>query len=187
MNKILLLMIALLSFTSAQAKNSVRKSSRKAEVAALLSASQDGDLKKVKQLAGKVDLNAQGAQKLTALMEAAVTGQEVVVDFLLGKKVDLELKNENGDTALAMAVGNEQNAIAEKLIRAGAHVDVTCGENGETLLMCATRTNAIPLMKIILKKAPKELSKRSKEGKTAFDLAKEYGTPESLRLLQMKH
>lgn len=153
--------------------------------AQLMEAAQEGNLKKVKALAAqKVNLNLQGPQKLTALMQAAVGGQEVIVDFLLAKKVDLELKNEVGDTALSMAVGNEQNAIAEKLVRAGARVDVSCGDNGETLLMCATRTNARNMIHMILKKAPQERAKKNKEGKTAADLAKEFGTAETIRLLQ---
>jgi ankyrin repeat protein len=185
MKKILML-IALSLLASPPTFAKPAKVTKKAVVSQLMEAAESGNLKKVKSLADKVDLNSQGEQKLTALMRAAVNGQEVVVDFLLSKKVDLELKNENGDTALAMAVGNEQNAIAEKLIRHGARVDVGCGENSETLLMCATRTNAMNLIKIILKKAPSEAAKKNNKGETALDLAKEFGTAQTVKLLQTK-
>lgn len=153
--------------------------------ARLLEAAQNGDLKTVKELAAqKADLNAQGAQKLTALMQATATGRAEVVAFLLQKKVALELKNEAGDTALAMAVGNEQEDIALRLVRAGARLDASCGDG--TLLMCAVKTNSVAMIRRILAKFPDELSKKDAQGKTASDYAKEGGTAKTRRALGIK-
>lgn len=169
---LLLTLIALKSFAQTDAATTAR----------LMEAAQSGDLKTVKELsAKKTDLNVQGEQKLTALMQATATGRMEVVKFLLGKKVDLELKNEVGDTALAMAVGNEQEAATKALIKAGARLDVSCGDG--TLLMCAVKTNDVKTIGLILKKHPGELAKQDASGKTAKDYAKELGTKETRKAL----
>lgn len=156
--------------------------------AQLLSSAEKGDLKKVKSLIKdkKVNINFQGDQKMTALMEAVTMGQMDVVKFLLSKKADLEIKNEVGDTALAMAVSNEQLEIADYLIKKGAKLDVSCGGEGNTLLMCATQVNDVKLIKLILKKHPLEIKKKNKEGEDALSLAKILGTPETKKALGLK-
>lgn len=156
------------------------------EISKYLEAAQEGNIDRVKQLADQVGLDVQGEQKMTAMMQAILNGQEVIVDYLLGKKSNLEIKNENGDTAIAVAVGNDRMAIAEKLYRAGAKVDVSCGTNDETLLMCATRNKALQVIKLILRKSPTEIDKKNSQGKTAFDIAKELSFAEALATLQPK-
>ncbi len=156
------------------------------EISKYLEAAQEGNIDRVKQLADKVGLDVQGEQKMTAMMQAILNGQEVVVDYFLGRKSNLEIKNENGDTAIAIAVGNDRMAIAEKLYRAGAKVDISCGTNDETLLMCATRNKALQMIKMILRKSPNEIDKKNSQGKTAFDIAKELNFAEALTTLQPK-
>ncbi|MFP5518889.1 MAG: ankyrin repeat domain-containing protein [Bdellovibrionia bacterium] len=153
----------------------------------LMEAIEMGNLKLSEKLIADpaAKLNFQGHQKLTPLMMAVAFERESLVDLLIQKKVDLELKNEAGDTALAMAVGNEKNSIAKKLIAAGAKVDVSCGELDNTLLMCAAQTNNLDIAKEILKKAPKEVSKKNNKGQTAADLAKEYGNKDILKVLKL--
>lgn len=128
--------------------------------------------------------NARAEQKMTHLMMAAIQGQTSVVEALIAKKVPLENKNEAGDTALAVAVGNEQIAAAQALIKAGAKLTVSCGEPGDTLLMCAVQVNAVDVIKAILKKHPQEKNKKNSSGQTAADLAHDVGTPETQMLLK---
>lgn len=154
------------------------------QVQKLLQASREGNLKEVKDIAGRMDLNTAGEQKNTALMMASQSGQEKVVQFLIKKKVNLDAKNEAGETALSLAVQQEENAIAESLIQAGAETEISCGDKDTSLLICATKTNAIPLMRLILKTSPKEISRKDRAGKTALDYAKELGTEDSVKLLQ---
>ena len=153
----------------------------------LMQASREGDLKQVKDLAGHMDLNTSGEQKTTALMQASQAGKMDIVQFLIKKKVNLDAKNEAGDTALSLAVQQEENAIAETLIQAEADVEISCGDKDTSLLMCATKTNALPLMRMILKKSPKEALRKDRSGKTALDYAKEVGTDDSVKLLQSRH
>jgi ankyrin repeat protein len=157
------------------------------QIQKLISAAREGDLKEVKTLAGHMDLNTSGDQKTTALMQASQSGKMDVVQFLVKKNVNLNAKNEAGETALSLAVQQEENVIAESLIQAGAETDVSCGDADTSLLMCATKTNAIPIIRLILKNSPKTALKKDKSGKIALDLAKEFGTEESVKILQGRH
>lgn len=152
----------------------------------LMTAIENREEKKALTLIKKfpIDGKYQGDQKMTHLMMAAIHGQTEVVEALLNKKVPLELKNNVGDTALAVAVGNEQIKIAQKLIAAGAKMNVSCGDPKSTLLMCAVQVNALDLIKTILKTHPKEKSKKNSEGQTASDIAHEVGTTEAQMLLK---
>lgn len=133
-----------------------------------------------------VKIDTQGDQGLTALMQAAVMGHMDTVKFLIKNKANLEIKNEIGDTALAMAVSNEQLEIADELIKAGSKLDISCGGEGNTLLMCATQINDVKLIKLILKKHPKEKQKKNKAGEDATSLAKTLGTKETKKALGLK-
>lgn len=152
----------------------------------LFAAIEKQDEKKALFLINKfpIDGNARTDQKMTHLMMATIHGQTSVVEALLKKKVPLENKNSVGDTALAIAVGNEQLDIAKKLIAAGARLDISCGEPQSTLLMCAVQVNALEIIKMIIKKHPKEKSKKNSSGQTAGDLAHEVGTEETQMLLK---
>lgn len=153
----------------------------------LMQAARTGDMKMLKALAAQIDLNVAGEQKNTALMFASQAGHADAVQFLISKKVNLDAKNDSGETAVSLAVQQEENAIAEKLIQAGADVNVSCGDKEQTLLMCAARTNAIPLIRLIAKKSSKEeLAKKDRTGKTALDYAKDYGTEEAVKALSRR-
>lgn len=152
----------------------------------LMTSIENGEQERALSLIGqtRINLNYQGLQKLTPLMLATVLGQEKIVSELLKKKVHLELKNEVEDTALAMAVGNEQTAIAKMLIKAGAKIDTSCGSSDNSLLMCAVQTNNVELTKIILEKAPQQLQRKNKEKKTVTEVAEKSGTPAIKALLK---
>lgn len=180
LNALLLLTLLLLVATFANAKPGPQTQK-------LMQAARTGDLKSVKALAGQMDLNVTAEQKNTALMFASQAGQADVVQFLISKKVNLDAKNDAGESAISLAIQQEENAIAEKLIAAGAETNVTCGDKEQTLLMCAARTNAIPLIRMIAKKTSKEeIAKKDKAGKTALDYAKDYGTDEAVKILSRK-
>ncbi|MBS1969863.1 MAG: ankyrin repeat domain-containing protein [Bdellovibrionales bacterium] len=138
-------------------------------------------LKKFKTSKG--DLNTQNSHGLTPLMQAVANGQRKAVDYLLSQKVNLELKNENGDTALAMALGNDHDQIAASLINAGAKTDVLGGENKNTLMFIAASTNATKTLELLTKKAPEQINQKNQKGEAPLHEAARYGSEKTLQIL----
>lgn len=142
-----------------------------------------GSLTEFKKGTLALDLNAQDAEEMTFLMKAALGGNLPVVRYLIAQKVNLELKNRVGDTALAVAVGNMQFEVAKLLIQAGANFDIPIsGESEETLLMRVS-VDSPKLAELILKKDKSLVNKKSIQGETALMAAARFGSADSLRLL----
>ena len=67
------------------------------------------------------DINSHDDQGWTSLHHAAANGHEEIVDLLLQENVSIEAKNEEGDTALALAVLAGHSESARMLIDNGAN------------------------------------------------------------------
>ncbi len=142
-----------------------------------------GSLKEFKKKTQNVDLNSQDEEKMTFLMKAALGGNLEVARYLIDRKVDLELQNRVGDTALAVAVGNMQFEVAELLIQSGANVDIPIsGESEETLLMRVS-VDSLKLAELVIKKDRSLVNKRSIQSETPLMAAARYGSPQSIQLL----
>jgi ankyrin repeat protein len=101
-------------------------------------------------------------------MSAALGGQKDLVKKLIKLNADLELKNQVGDTALAVAVSNDQFSIADLLIKAGAKVDITvAGDEGDSLFMRAA-LGSKQTADLILAKDNSLLNKTNRLGETAL-------------------
>ncbi len=131
----------------------------------------------------KGNLNAQDSHGLTLLMRAVASGQKNTVTYLLQQKVNLEFKNEIGDTALAMAIGNEQDQIAIALINAGAKINVLGGESKNNLVFMAASVNATKTLELLVKKAPSQINAKNKNGDTALHEAARFGSEKTLEIL----
>lgn len=129
------------------------------------------------------NLNSKGPHGMTPLMQAVAFGQTKVVEYLLKQKVDLEIQNENGDTALAMAIGNEQDEIAVLLIHAGAKTDVLGGENKNNLTFMAASVNALKTLEILVKKNPEQLRQKNKNGDTPLHEGARFGSNKTINIL----
>lgn len=104
----------------------------------LITASESGDLSLVKNLLKdkKINIDAKDQTGATALMLAAINGNEEVVSTLIKHKANLELKSNEGETALSFAISNDNAAIAKKLILAGADTNIVLnGDEGDNILM----------------------------------------------------
>jgi ankyrin repeat protein len=103
------------------------------------------------------------------LLWAAVRNTPEVIAALVKAGLKVEARDDNGDTPLIFAVCyNNDPLVAKMLLQAGAKVDGR-NDDGVTALMCASNLDVIS----ILLKAGANPKLRSKEGKSAFDYAKD--------------
>lgn len=75
-------------------------------------------------------------KKVTPLMLATFYGRQEMVTFLLEKKVIINIKDEDGDTALHIAARTGQDKVVEWLLKAGADRNKK-NKNGDTALLVA--------------------------------------------------
>ncbi|AHI07064.1 hypothetical protein BDW_12820 [Bdellovibrio bacteriovorus W] len=144
-----------------------------------------GDVASAKKIMSKKDfkINSTDADGLTPLMNAALSGDLALVKLVLKKKPDLEFKNSDGETALAVALTNDQIDISKELIQAGAKVDIlVAGDSKDTLLIQAAKNN-LEITKLILAKSKLELNKTNSTGETPLMQAIRYGNNESAKFL----
>ncbi|NYZ74398.1 ankyrin repeat domain-containing protein [Candidatus Micrarchaeota archaeon] len=89
---------------------------------ALFQAARSGDTTAVQELLDKgADVDARrGAWQETALMMAAVNGQTEAAEILIAKGADLNMTNDEGKTALDLAIYYDRTDTAELLRRHGA-------------------------------------------------------------------
>lgn len=89
---------------------------------ALMVAASKGDLATVKSLVDKgVNVNTQDERGSTPLMEAVWAGHADVVNFLIERKADVNVKKTDGSSALTVAKSKNNRAITEAIEKAVAH------------------------------------------------------------------
>lgn len=141
------------------------------------------DKAQISKLLKSVGVNAQDDEGMTPLMNAAQEGNIPVLKEILKLKPQLEIKNKVGDTALAIAVGGDQIEATKILIGAGANVDITVsGENSDTLLIAAARSNA-EAARLILEKNKSLVNKTNKLGETALMESVKFGYNDIAKIL----
>ena len=86
-----------------------------------IEAIQKNDIEKIKELINKNKelVNLQLDEGKTILMMAASIGEMDLVKLILDKKPDVNIKDDNGLSALAYALMNEQYDSAKLLIESG--------------------------------------------------------------------
>ncbi|XP_046555881.1 uncharacterized protein LOC124265130 isoform X2 [Haliotis rubra] len=97
----------------------------------LYSASEDGDLERVKRIlaAGHVDINTRGDYSGTPVMAAAVRGHRDVVEFLVGRGADVSLVNRYGSNVLHYACWGVGDLEIVKLIVSLNVLDINAMNN----------------------------------------------------------
>lgn len=146
-----------------------------------------------------VDVDTTDREGNSLLMLAARDGRLELVDIFLGQRPKVNFRNSAGDTALRLAAFNGHQAIVEKLIAAGAHVNMSgwtpliyaafnghteiarilmkagaqvnaASENGMTALMAAARGGHLATAKALLD-AQADPNRKTDSGETALDIA----------------
>ena len=141
-----------------------------------IEAAADGDIALMEELTKKHgDLaNVREERKWSALIAAASTGKLNVVQYLLQKKANLNLRTNLGDTA----------DIVKLLLESGANPTIK-DKKGDTPLMKAASKGNVEIMQLLLdaKVNPSEVRISGIDGNNALMIAAEEGQVEAMKLL----
>jgi len=102
----------------------------------------EGNIEAVKQhLAAGTDVNARGADGVTALLYAALKGHKEIAELLIANGADVDAKKaKDGVTPLHVAAASGHTEVVELLIANGADVNAQ-GVGGMTPLIWAENVN----------------------------------------------
>lgn len=116
-----------------------------------------------------------------ALIEAAANGDLARIEQLIADKAPLDAQNAQGETALLVAVQQDQTEIAKALIAAGASVNVQAA-NKDTPWLLAGASGRTEIVKAMIPAKP-DLSIRNRFGGNALIPACERAHVETIEVL----
>jgi ankyrin repeat protein len=124
--------------------------------AALIKASQAGDIKAVQALIDKgANINAKRADGASALIQASMEDHLDVVQTLLAKGADINAKNRSGESALKVASMLGYSDVVQLLIAKGA--DVNAKDNdGLSAIMSAAKEGNLDVVEILERAGAKD-------------------------------
>jgi serine/threonine-protein phosphatase 6 regulatory ankyrin repeat subunit B len=106
-------------------------------------------------------------------------GCDLVMEALIYSGIDINFKDDNGWTALLIAVENGHIEVVKMLIGAGADINIK-GNGGLTALMRAAKNGYIEIVKMLIESGA-YLNTKNLDGETAYDLAKNQSTKDLIR------
>ncbi|WKT54227.1 hypothetical protein QSH57_004811 [Fusarium oxysporum f. sp. vasinfectum] len=120
----------------------------------------------------------------TDLMIASYFGHYVIVKLLLENGAEIEAKDsEYGQTSLAWAARNEQEAVVKLLLENGAKIEAKNNMFGETALSWAARNGQEAVVKLLLENGAEIEAKDNQFGQTPLSWAAWYGQEAVVKLL----
>lgn len=136
----------------------------------LIVASRQGNLKAVQALlAAGADVNATNSKQTTALMAASEAGHVDIINALGGsKQLDLEAMDWNMDTALMLAVRNQQVDAVKALLALGANANFM--KAGMSVLIAASYKGNAAMVQALLDNGA-NADWADENGETALDVA----------------
>lgn len=159
-------------------------SRRKANEYEFMAAAAQGNVAKLKELAGKVDVNARfGGDGDTALHRAAARGQVEAVKLLLERGANVNALDDEGTTPLILASYRGHAEVAKLLLERGAAVDAQEMRYRLSSLTHAVGRNDAELVKLLLGHGADPMLKAA-DGRTALDRAEANGAREIVALLK---
>lgn len=118
------------------------------------------------------DANAADGTGRTALIHSVVAGRTDLVKLLLDAGANPNTKNHDDNSALMFAIGHAP--VAALLIDKGADINMKCGGDDTTVLMRAAARGEYRLAELLLARGA-EIDARDKHGRTALQLADQFG------------
>ena len=144
----------------------------------------EGDVQECRDLidGGGIDIDEQDDDGDTALMNAASFGPPALVEMLLEKEADKELRNNEGKTALMYAawVGPKRGVVM--LLEEGADIDVQ-DDDGNTALILATSQGRRRVVEELVNNGA-NIAVANNAGNTALQLAQEMNYADIVTILQ---
>ena len=123
--------------------------------------------------------------KENAFLEAAEKGDIATLETLISGKVNVNIQNDHGNTALHWAAARGHTDSLELLIKAGAGLDIQ--DYGRyTALHLAAYYGHTDIVELLIK-ADANLNIPNNRGKTALTLAEEEGRTDIIELLKAEH
>jgi serine/threonine-protein phosphatase 6 regulatory ankyrin repeat subunit B len=117
----------------------------------------------------------------TALIAASLNGHTEVVDFLIGKKANVNAADKDGGTALMAAALSGNPEIVDLLIKAKANVNAADKYGDTALIFAAAQGNTEIVSRLIAAKA--NVNAKDKYVETALNLAADGGYADVVSLL----
>ena len=114
------------------------------------------------------------ANEETALLQAALTGNDTSVHLLIQAGADVNIPHKDGDTALLTAVAVGDESSVNLLIKAGADVNSAL-HHGDSPLYMAVRTHNDKCVKMLVEAGADVNIQRKIDGSTALMRAAETG------------
>jgi ankyrin repeat protein len=149
----------------------------------LADAVQNKDLASVRALLKqRVNVNAQQADGMTALLWAAHNDDTEAAKLLIAAGADAKLGNRYGIVPLAEAATNGSAAMTELLLKAGADPNATLPES-DTILMLAARTGNADVVRMLIDKGAVVDQKEEWHGENALMIAAGENHAEVVKLL----
>ena len=158
---------------------------------AICTAAQREDWEMVKLLLRQsgADVNAR-CEKNTLLHYASEEGNWKIVKYLLENHADIDvnLLNDDGDSALAIACKKGNLEIVENLLRkSGVDLNIQFGKSKNTLLHYASKGGNLEIVKYLLENhADIDINLLNDDGDSALAIASEKGNLEIVKLLLRK-
>ena len=123
--------------------------------------------------------------QFSTLSTAILAGNTDVALFLIQSGADVDTQSSEGFTASTIAAQNGNLPVLEALADAGANLETKGGPFAMTPLAFAALKGHLDIVQYITAKGV-NIQATDKDGKTALDLAREYGNDDVVKFLEEK-
>lgn len=154
---------------------------------ALIKACKQGSIEEFHKIekSDSAQLSQTDKQGLSLLMISILHQQNNITKYLLTKKIDFNHQSQNQETALSMAIANDQPEVAQALIDMGVQLVGKCGR--KDLFICAVTMNDFKTTKILLQKNKDLIFQKNEKNENVLFEAVRYGTNDIVKwLLEQK-
>lgn len=115
------------------------------------------------------DVNGRGANKITPLMQAALTGDAEIARQLIAAGADVALTNADGNNAIWLACVEQRLDMIDILAQAGVDLDHQNDGGASALMFCASSGRFAAVRHLVERGA--KIAAETQDGFSAIDMA----------------